>query len=368
MHADRPITQGGQDRLGFGETANHFADAIMNSRPTSGFVFGVEGAWGSGKSSLINLTQNKLRQRSSSPKPQIIEFRPWLVGNREDLLKELFNQISGVVHNVLDNPQTDKAQSLLMIYAQAASRLAIIAASAEVFQIPLAGKFKIILQSTGRKASALAELSLGDTKDKLKAVIEKAKAPIIIIIDDLDRLNPREVVEVLRLVRAVADFPNVVYVTAYDANRIAKHLEIALGTDDDGTYMEKVVQAWFRIPKPMTFDLVNWFEEEAANLLGVKKDGSAGYQRIASTVHTWAEIYLATPRDVVRSLNALRLHTVPMQGQVDPGDIVFLQLIRVKFPELFKWVEDYVVKLSMLGDGGFLYSEESKRCKRSVQR
>ncbi len=326
----------------------------------SGFVFGIEGAWGSGKSSLINLTQKQLRQRPNCSTPQIIEFRPWLVGKREDLLKELFNQISGVVHNVVDHPHAGDARRLLRTYAQAASGLAGIAAAAEVFEIPLAGKVKRILRSTGRKAGEMAELSLGDIKDDLKAALNEAKARIIIFIDDLDRLDPPEVVEVLRLIRSVADFPNVVYVTAYDAGRIAKHLKTALGTDDDGAYMEKIVQVSFRIPKPMTFDLVNWFKEEAARLLEVIPDDSASKQRFDQTVQTWAHICLSTPRDVVRTRNALQLHAVPVRGQVDPGDMVFLQLIRVKFPALFKWVEDYVVVLSSWGDGTPLLSETQK--------
>ena len=354
MHTDRPLMHANQDRLGFEETAVHLANAITSDKLTSGFVFGVEGPWGSGKSSLINLTQEKLRQRPNSSKLQIIDFRPWLVGKREDLLKELFNQISGVVHNVVDHPHAGDARRLLKTYAQVASGLAGIAAAAEVFEVPLAGKVKGILRSTGRKAGDMANLSLGDIKDNLKAVLKKARAPIIIFIDDLDRLDPPEVVEVLRLVRAVADFPNVVYVTAYDADRISTHLNTELGTDDGGTYMEKVIQVSFRIPKPMTFDLVNWFEEEAARLLAVIPEDSARNLRFDRTVQTWAPILLATPRDVVRARNALQLHAVPVQGKVDPGDMVFLQLIRMKYPELFKWVEDYVANLSRLGDGRFL--------------
>lgn len=360
MHTDRPIENGDRDRLGFEEMAIHLADAVMGDDLSSGFVFGIEGAWGSGKSSLINLTQGKLRQRPNSPKPQIVEFRPWLVGNREDLLKELFNQISGAVQNVVDHPHADDARRLLKTYAQAASGLAGIASAAELFEIPLAGKVKRILRSTGKKASEMAELSLGDIKDDLQEALNEAKAPIIIFIDDLDRLDPPEVVEVLRLVRAVADFPNVVYVTAYDADRITDHLKIALGTDDDGTYLEKVVQVSFRVPKPMTFDLVNWFQEEAAGLLNVTPGDSAEFQRFHRTIQTWAPMLLATPRDVVRARNALHLHAVPVQGQVDPSDMVFLQLIRVKFPALFNWVEEYVGMLARWGDDAILLPEAPK--------
>lgn len=354
MHTDRPIERSDKDRLGFTEMAHHLADAVLSDDLSSGFVFGIEGAWGSGKSSLINLTQEELRQCPNSPKPQIIEFRPWMVGRREDLLKELFNQISGVVHNVVDHPHAGDARRLLKIYAQVASGLAGIASAAEVFEIPLAARAKRFLRSTGKNAGEMAEPSLGDIRDNLKEVLNGAKARIIIFIDDLDRLDPPEVVEVLRLMRAVADFPNVVYITAYDADRIAMHLKTALGTDDGGTYLEKIVQVSFRIPGPMIFDIVNWFREKAAELLDVAPGNSVESQRFSQTVQTWAPMLLATPRDVVRVCNALHLNAVPVKVHVDPGDMTFLQLIRVKCPALFRWVEEYVVTLARCGDYGHL--------------
>ncbi len=355
MHDDRPLIDPSADKLGFDDIAAHLTRAIMGDTLTSGFVFGIEGAWGSGKSSLINLTLEHLQ--ANSTKPESIEFRPWLVGKREDLFKELFGQISAVIHKVLDGPDALDARRLLKIYTHVASQLAGVAEVAELLEIPLAGKAKTALRSTGRVAGGLAEQPLAALKDELKTKLNQAKKRIVIVIDDLDRLDPEEVVEVLRLVRAVADFPNVVYVLAYDPGRIASQLKKALRIHDhdSATYMEKIVQVSVSVPTPMSFDLVNWFRDEAAELLAVDIGIDRNkYQRFEAAVQTWAPLCVTTPRDVVRALNAIRLHAVPVKDAIDPGDMVALQLIRIKHPVLFQWVEDYVSTLARWGDDSML--------------
>jgi hypothetical protein len=69
---------------------------------------------------------------------------------------------------------------------------------------------------------------------------------IVVFIDDLDRLEPTEIAEVLRLVRAVADFPNVIYVLSYDSNAVTSALEAVLEIEDGTEYLEKFIQVNFK--------------------------------------------------------------------------------------------------------------------------
>jgi predicted KAP-like P-loop ATPase len=64
----------------------------------------------------------------------------------------------------------------------------------------------------------------------------------LIFIDDLDRLEPKEVSEVLRLIRAVADFPNITYVLSYDPKIIADTVSRALQVEDGEAFLEKIVR------------------------------------------------------------------------------------------------------------------------------
>ena len=91
FNGDRPIEVPAEDRLGFRPAAKHVADAIYCMASPDGFVIGVEGEWGSGKSSFINLVADSLKRYELAP--EIVRFLPWLISSREGLLRELFPEI-----------------------------------------------------------------------------------------------------------------------------------------------------------------------------------------------------------------------------------------------------------------------------------
>lgn len=79
MDGDRPITRRDDDRLGFAPVAAQLARTIVDQSASQGLVFGIEGKWGSGKTTLINLTIEALKAHGDAA-PEIIAFSPWLVG------------------------------------------------------------------------------------------------------------------------------------------------------------------------------------------------------------------------------------------------------------------------------------------------
>ncbi|ARJ44370.1 hypothetical protein B1H58_20325 (plasmid) [Pantoea alhagi] len=77
----------------------------------------------------------------------------------------------------------------------------------------------------------------------------------IILLDDLDRLEPAQAVEVVRLVKSVADFPRFRYVLCYDKAVLSQAIKRGLGVDDGELYLQKIVQISFSLPRPESFDL-----------------------------------------------------------------------------------------------------------------
>jgi hypothetical protein len=93
MDGDKPITRREEDRLGFAPIAEHLAQAIVDQLAPQGFVFGIEGKWGAGKTTLINLTIDALKQNGPLA-PEIVTFSPWLVGDRDELLQTLLDELA----------------------------------------------------------------------------------------------------------------------------------------------------------------------------------------------------------------------------------------------------------------------------------
>lgn len=199
---------------------------------------------------------------------------------------------------------------------------------------------------------APASPSIAKRKSQLIGALRLLSRRIVVFVDDLDRLEPRDAVEVLRLIRAVADFPNVIYVLSYDPDVVAQTLNKAVQIDDGAAFLEKIVQISFHVPRPEAFDLRAWFRTEVATLFTVDP---AITTRLTQIIDVHGGRYLETPRDVVRALNALRLHAIPVCEQIDVPDMVWLQLIRLGKPTLYAWTEEYLTEVAALASGATIH-------------
>jgi hypothetical protein len=384
MDGDRPITQRKDDRLGFSEIADRLASALVDQSAPEGLVFGIEGKWGSGKSSLINLTIEALKSRGAAA-PEVISFSPWLIGDCDVLLRSLFDELANAavkidpIEAALTGAETSKSRKnvaarnshwklqqkvrirnalgkKLKTFGSVAGTIGKLARVAGTFGVP-AGE--LVGTALERGASAAKDLKESAPLSKLKSELVDAlrllSRRIAVFIDDLDRLEPREAAEVLRLIRAVADFPNVIYVLSYDPDVIANILMKAVQVDDGAAFLEKIVQVSFRIPKPEAFDLRRWFQAEVCQMFSAELDvGSAqseATQRLAEVIDIQGDRYLETGRDVTRVLNALRLHALPVRTLIDIPDMVWLQLVRIGNAKFYEWIEDYVTEIAAAVSG-----------------
>ena len=68
------------------------------------------------------------------------------------------------------------------------------------------------------------------------------------VIDDVDRLTPQEIQELFQLIKANADFPNVVYLVLFERTTVENSVEKVLEVDGR-EYLEKIVQVGFDLPR-----------------------------------------------------------------------------------------------------------------------
>lgn len=218
LSGDRPIDSTSDDKLGFQDLAEGLAAALLSQNSVDGLVIGMEGRWGSGKSSLLNLTIRALRALPTARRPIIVEFRPWLVGDRDALLGSFFAELATKVE-VLEVEAGHSTLAKKRKESELATRIRRYAATAEhvgraVSVLPLLSPLGKALQALGLLGKNTEKRpSLIELKNDLEQALREIKTTIIVCIDDVDRLDPGEVVELLRLVRSVANFPNVTYLS-----------------------------------------------------------------------------------------------------------------------------------------------------------
>ncbi len=372
MDADRPLKPDGKDRLGFQPVAKHLANVLTNVDATQGLVLGIEGAWGSGKSSLIGLVKAELEV--AKDRPEVVDFAPWLVGDRQTLLTALIGEITRAAINIKPIEEGIAAEAPTGWWARARNwidqargkkpsdalaRMKKVDALRSRIKDYVDGivKTEAIIETltkrTGAQDAGVGAASLSERKQLLTLGLQAVSRRIIVFVDDLDRLEPKEGAEVMRLIRAVADFPNVVYVLSYDPEVLAETLQNAVLVKNGRAFLEKIVQVRVRVPQPEDFDLRTWFSEEVYRLLGEGLDEPTR-GKLDGVIGMLGGRMLKTPRDVVRTLNALEFQAVPVRDKIYVPDMVWLQLVGLKVPELHTWIEQYMTNVASVALGAMV--------------
>jgi len=162
----------------------------------------------------------------------------------------------------------------------------------------------------------------------------------------------------VRLVRAVADLPNIIYVLCYSRKILARSLSKIMALENDGdAFIEKIVQVEFSIPRPEEFDLRRMLRERIEHLIpeiisNVNEPPNSGSMaRLSYVIDTEGRRSIQTPRHVSRIINSLQLYGLPVLDHIDIGDLLWLQILRLTEIDLYKWVERYIVGAVAIANG-----------------
>jgi hypothetical protein len=351
VKGDRALSFGDEDKLGFREVAKRIATSLVDRASEDGLVIGVEGTWGSGKTSLLFLIGDELGKLPKDRVPTVINFRPWLIGNRDAVITSLFGELSRQLDQVALNAgdatrisvaKAKEAGEALRSFMNGLSR----AGSVIEFAGEASGIGLLKLFGKGAKAAGDAAGKkpgpppLSELKDKLVKSLRDLGHRFVITIDDVDRLEPTEAIEILRLVRSVVDLPNVIHLLCYDSDILGHSIERAANVKSGQAYLEKIVQLTVMVPKPEPFQLRQWFTDELHLIASAKDEDELS--RLKLVIDYEGGRQLRTPRSVVRALDAIRFFWPPLrEAKTDLADLVWLQLIKDGNPALYRWIEEY---------------------------
>ena len=373
VKGDRALSTGDEDRLGFREVAEQIAVSLVDSATGDGLVIGLEGSWGSGKSSLLFLIDDELAKLPEDRKPTLINFRPWLIGNRDALIASLFGELSRQLDSMVskaghvtkaNNEKAKEAGKALRSFVNRLSKagpvIRFVGKASGLGIVEIAGES---LTSIGEATEVEdASPSLAELKDKLAQSLHELGHRFVVTIDDVDRLEPTEVIEILRLVRSVVDLPNMIYLLCYDSGILAHSIEKAAGVENGRSYLEKIVQLTVMVPKPEPLQLRQWFSDELRRIASTKNEDERS--RLEIVIDYEGGRQLRTPRSVVRALDAMRFLWPPLSHiKADLADLVWLQLIKEGNTRLYRWIEDYCATAASISLGIACVEEAERRRK-----
>lgn len=321
--SDSAIEEPNEDLLGYSDFAKDLADTINTRIPRQDFVIGIYGTWGSGKSTILNFTEHFLKEQNDSP--LIIRFNPWWFSGQADLIKKFFDQLEsgldedGRFDNIRDNI-SDFALSLSNIPISSATGV-----PAEQF-LALIGEL-----------SATEGKDLDGLKEEISEELRLADRQIVIMIDDIDRLTQDEIKQMFRLVKSVADFPNITYILAFDQQVVINALEGEQGVYSGEEYLDKIIQLPKHVPIPEEGALERFFTSRLERLL--MESDPVFNQQHWQTVHRKGFMpTLQTPRDAVRLCNAVETSFATLEENINFVDLVAIETLRVFYRDIYEEV------------------------------
>lgn len=338
-HNDQPITgcKSDPDQLNREKFATHLAEIITLNPKNDCLTVSLEGEWGYGKTSVVNLVKKAADKQEN--KPVIIEYNPWLAGKAEALIQDFLVQFSAQL-DIPDRPKEGlQAAKELLAYSKLFS-VAKFIPGAEPWASIVEGVVKTVGGAT-EKISKLKELDVIGQKNKVKDILSSLNQSIIVIIDDIDRLTPDEAFQVVRLVKAVADFPGTSFLLCFDPDYLTGALE-KHGIKKADQYVDKVVQLRVSLPLITHRDMQKLADIELANLSDkpLTEYFENDQERLGYLYHQHAKYLIRTPRELKRIFNNLKLVLVQTEGEVCFTDLYCLSIISIKAHHIYQALKD----------------------------
>jgi len=320
---DTPITSPDQDELDRDRFASHLASTLLERTDKRCLVASICGPWGCGKSSFLNLVECHLKEGVGREPPIIVRFTPWLFNSMDHLTALFFHELKVGIKGSNVRDLKAKVIPLLEIMGGVLTVASLSPIAGQYFSIGATATEKI-----NQKARSQANKPLATLKLEVGKALSDSGRRLLVLIDEVDRLDQEALCSLFRLVRMNADFDCTTYVLCYDATVVCDLLE----RDQPGhgeDYLKKIVQLVFQVPKPDRNRLESILMKDIAPFLANQQ-----LRRHFAEVATrggFLDLF-ETLRDVKTFRNAVRLTHPLVKGEVNAVDFMALEAIRLASP------------------------------------
>lgn len=338
---DNPIQEAGDDVLLRGSVAASFACQLLAVDASGGLVAGVLGPWGSGKTSFLNLARAELEDGAAA----LLDFNPWMFSGAEQLVDSFFIELSSELK--LRTGLAEIGEDLAD-YGEAFAGLG---------WLPVVGSWidrgRGTAKILGKYLSRRREGTHG-RREKLTTALRKLQQPIVVILDDVDRLSSPEIRDVFKLIRLTASFPNIIYIVAFDRTRVEQALteERVPGRD----YLEKILQVAIDLP-------VVPQEVMIREVTGALDQALSGNSVGEIDGEVWPDVLMEIIRPLIGNMRDVRRYAAAVHATVDTlgdqialADLLAMEAIRVFLPDVYAHIQISVAGLctpsEALGGGG----------------
>lgn len=318
------------------------------------FALAITGTWGSGKTTFMNNLKDKYK--TNTVKLSIIDFEPWKNDTPDSIVRTFFTSLRNELQIYIPNMSSVFNDYIQILLDEESTK-------------PLKILSKSFQKIIGNQ----------NPYETIKRKLRNTKHKVVIFIDDIDRLSPDEIKEVLRLIRNTANFPYIQFIVAYDKNYVCNALRNS-GIGVPELYLEKFLNVEIALPKSeeriICQELKSRFSTTINNIWEIDTEDEKITQMIyympGNPSNSIMGCYLLpkvlhTIRDVIRFHNAFRMIAQVYKDQgieteIEFQDLFYIELLRYKYNDLYSFLCNKPFALLELNNDKFGLKNDVKTC------
>ncbi|WP_170935240.1 KAP family P-loop NTPase fold protein [Bacillus mycoides] len=342
LYHDTPINKETEDKLERSNFAARLTDIINTRMEKESIVIGLYGKWGTGKTSVLNLMQQRIKKEKDVI---TISFNPWYFENEEQLVLQFFNKL---VIEIEENFSGEKSKLISNIKAYSHKITSLTLRMGTV-----TFSFKDFLNNNSEKTD------VNKIKKDIAEQIEGENKKIIVLIDDLDRLDNKDIYSVFKLVKLIADFPSISYVLAFDEEIVTEALSNQYASGKSGhhlgqSFLEKIIQVPLHLPPANTLDIRSILLKGIQETLDKNEIYLTPRQsnKLIKILDWYFGKFPLTIRAVKRYQNSILFSVPLLKDEVNIVDLLGIEGLRVFFPDIYKFIYQH--------SSNFLHTEKNR--------
>jgi len=338
-HSDRPITSEEYDLFNRSSFADNVVKVLSSFDKNESFVIGLYAKWGFGKTSAINLIDKKLSNRKSLCS---IRVNAWTLNG--DISKIMWEILSGVYTKL--QIRDKKLWQRLRHWSRTK-----LADSIKNYNTSI----PVINVSVSDVGNILSHIeSIEKIKKEIQDLLIKEKVKVIVFVDDIDRLESKQIVDLFRMMSNIADYNGITYVLPFDKEFVSAAIKEHLPKGQSGAdFLEKIIQVPLHLPSIPQAIIDKVFTGKLNGLLNefsisISKEEIERFQSLY--FHHGANNYIQSPRDINKIANVLRFSLPINYKEANIVDVIIIEMIRVFDETLYHKIrknKEMLIKQSM---------------------
>jgi len=310
---DLPRNKQQQDLFGIEKYQQALVEFINNSNTP--LTIALQGEWGSGKTSLMNVLDDELCDKGDFYKIWINSWQYSLMKSPEQSILKI---VEGIIEQILKTiKEKDQHSKTLSKMKDIFTKISISGGKFLAKQVvdTVGGNADFVddfFSGGGSEGAEISQMKLEIQNLIIDALADGKKKGFLFFIDDLDRIDPPIAVQILELLKNIFDLDKCIFVLAIDYDVVVKGLEPKFGKLSDKnerefrSFFDKIIQMPFSMP--VSNYTVDVFLIDALLNIGYISEENAKDEKYKQHLSEFATLSVGqNPRALKRLTNTLSL-------------------------------------------------------------